>query len=156
MPPARKPRWPFQPLMEASRAPSMKMLGIRLDVDPRQLRRWRDDGITDLWADRLALRLGLMPEQVWDGWFAVDTSELDAEEKAARDAAEAKRERKRERDREYRRRWRQEHPDLVRQESLARAGTAATRLWWRRYYAENGEEVRERRRARYLRQKEAS
>ena len=38
-------------------------------------RRWRSTGLTLAQADELALRLGLMPHEVWDRWYAVSAAQ---------------------------------------------------------------------------------
>ena len=46
-------------------------LGILLDVSRTTLVRWRTNGLTIDRADECALKLGLMPHEVWPRWYAV-------------------------------------------------------------------------------------
>ena len=41
----------------------------RLGTSPRQVHRWRKEGVPWLFADKLAVRIGLHPCEVWVDWF---------------------------------------------------------------------------------------
>lgn len=79
-------RWPFEPLeplIEAryrnhpaagnNRATTIGIAGRAghvLDVNASQIHLWRRDGLPDQAADRIALRLGYHPAQIWPDWHA--------------------------------------------------------------------------------------
>lgn len=60
--------WPLEPLLEHLGRPPMAQLARRVGVHPRQLYRWRDDGLSDAHADRAATVIGLHPALVWPDW----------------------------------------------------------------------------------------
>lgn len=59
-------------------------LGALLGVSRTTLRRWRADGLTLAQADELAVRLGFMPHEVWDRWYAVSAAQGAAATNAAK------------------------------------------------------------------------
>jgi hypothetical protein len=69
--------WPFAPLLAASREPSGNELGRRLNLSGSTLHTARSQGLTDEQADRWAVRLGLHPAFVWDGWAEAGLTPLD-------------------------------------------------------------------------------
>jgi hypothetical protein len=73
----RKPRLPWAPLaaalavVEVEREPlgsNLKRTARLLDVDVRQLGRWRRDGISPDIADRICHRIERHPAELYDGW----------------------------------------------------------------------------------------
>lgn len=65
------PRFPLEPLLEAIGRPCMAQLARRVGEHPRETYRWRDRGLSERQADRVACRLGLHPARIWPGWFEV-------------------------------------------------------------------------------------
>lgn len=61
-------RWPLEPLLAALRRPSVQGLAALLGIDARQVHRWKQYGLSDEWADRAAITLGLHPALVWPEW----------------------------------------------------------------------------------------
>lgn len=63
-------RLPFDPL--ASRLGDLPVLEVarRVDVDSRQVYRWRKAGLTVDQADRLAVLAGFHPAEIWQQWGA--------------------------------------------------------------------------------------
>lgn len=45
-------------------------LAHRIGVRPRTVQRWRVEGIPLHTADQVAIRCGMHPTEVWDGWWA--------------------------------------------------------------------------------------
>jgi hypothetical protein len=68
-------RWPLEPLLEATGL-SMGGLSIAVNGNPYD---YRDLGLSDLVADRWAVRCGKHPGEVWPGWFDAGLTELDRE-----------------------------------------------------------------------------
>lgn len=80
------PRLPFEPLEEVLRrrlvdervgrrvvGASVRVQALTLGVDPRQVLRWRHQGVTWAQADELAVRAGYHPGDVWGrDWWALD------------------------------------------------------------------------------------
>lgn len=69
------PRLPAQPLFDRIArdcgAPhgGLKLVARATGVNPSVVRKWRDQGLTIWHADRLAVRIGAMPHEVWgSGW----------------------------------------------------------------------------------------
>lgn len=60
-------RWPWEPL-GAIVAGSLSTQAARLGVHPRQVPRWRTEGLSDAMADRCAIAVGLHPSIIWPGW----------------------------------------------------------------------------------------
>ena len=48
-----------------------KVRAARLGVGPKQLYRWRENGLTWVAADRVAIRLGVHPVLLWPEWVDV-------------------------------------------------------------------------------------
>lgn len=67
-PPEPAQRWPLEPLLEAAGRPPLAALARWCHAHQRQVYRWREYGLSDEWADRAAILLGLHPALVWDGW----------------------------------------------------------------------------------------
>lgn len=67
-------RWPVEPLIEA--AGGIEKANRR--IDPANLHRARRDGLTDVAADRWAIRLGLHPAEVWPDWIDAALRYVDA------------------------------------------------------------------------------
>lgn len=72
------PRYPFAPIdamFEPSKGYLMpeaeRPLSIYegLDTHREQLRRWRENGLTTEWADKLAVRLGMNAVDIWPSWY---------------------------------------------------------------------------------------
>lgn len=64
-------RYPFAPLravIDPRRERTNAQLAEMLDVHPRQLERYRREGVTDSAADHLAVRAGAHPASVWPEW----------------------------------------------------------------------------------------
>lgn len=40
-----------------------------LNMEPSGIYRWREEGLTWMTADRVAVRLGLHPAEIWPTWF---------------------------------------------------------------------------------------
>jgi transposase-like protein len=57
----------------ASHHENMSTLARALGVDRAQLGRWRRTGVTPSTADRLAVRLGFHPAELWPQWFDLPT-----------------------------------------------------------------------------------
>lgn len=57
-------RWPYLPLQ---RRVGLDRLLLWFDVD--DVARWRDEGLTDEEADRVAVKMGLLPFMVWGGYI---------------------------------------------------------------------------------------
>lgn len=62
-------RFPFAPLERWLGAHTVKKTAKLLDVDPRQIYRWRSGGVREDVADRLAIGLGLHPGDLWPEWW---------------------------------------------------------------------------------------
>lgn len=89
--------------MRTAGARSMTAFAEEIGVDRREVYRWRDaGGVTDVMADRLAVRFGRTPGEVWPDWFDVVDAEPPCE--TGRDV---------EAGRAYAARWRAAHPDEV-------------------------------------------
>ncbi len=65
----RSIRWPFEPLRQAAGETTLVSLAEQVGVSPRTIWRWQKRGLTDFQADRAAVRLGLHPSLLWEGWF---------------------------------------------------------------------------------------
>lgn len=66
MPTTAAMRLPIEPLLATLGADSMNDAGRRLEVDARQLHRWRKEGgIPEPTADRLAALAGVHPMELW-------------------------------------------------------------------------------------------
>ncbi len=66
MPRARAPRvYPAGPLFEAAGATTQTKLASLLGVSGTQVKQITAEGLTDVQADRYAVRLGLHPLEVW-------------------------------------------------------------------------------------------
>lgn len=72
-----KPRLAWAPLaaalaiVEVNREPlrtNHKAIARLLDVDPRQLHRWKRDGVSPDTADRVCFAIGRHPAELYDGW----------------------------------------------------------------------------------------
>lgn len=58
-------RYPFEPLESFVGAPSVLTFAERLGIDPRQVYRWRERGVTAEQADALAVRAGAISYEIW-------------------------------------------------------------------------------------------
>jgi hypothetical protein len=58
---------PLQPL--TSRYENMSALARALGADRAQVGRWERTGVSPCTADRLAIRLGFHPVELWPEWF---------------------------------------------------------------------------------------
>lgn len=63
--------FPLQALEEALGSPPTGAVAVLLGLHPNQVRRWRDTGLTDDQADRLAVHVGLHASEVWEQWWDV-------------------------------------------------------------------------------------
>lgn len=63
-------RWPFQPLLDATRLTATE-LAVELAINGSEITRAALHGLSDLQADRWAIRLGFHPVLVW-GWDWID------------------------------------------------------------------------------------
>jgi lambda repressor-like predicted transcriptional regulator len=61
-------RWPLRPLLDATGLSETKLLR-RLRWSGQTLKNARENGLTDVLADRVACRLGFVPWEVWPDWF---------------------------------------------------------------------------------------
>ena len=64
---SRHLRWPLQPLLDRAKL-TAHCLGHRDGFSTDAVRDARDNGLSDLLADRWATKLGLHPTQVWASW----------------------------------------------------------------------------------------
>lgn len=69
--------WPIQDLLRLVDPEADKALARRLGCSNVTLERWREVGLSDDMADKLAVRLGLHPGTVWPDWFDVALSVVD-------------------------------------------------------------------------------
>lgn len=60
--------YPLAPLMEAAGLRTMAELRARCPMNGQQYRRVIDHGLSEVQADRWAVKLGLLPAEVWPGW----------------------------------------------------------------------------------------
>ncbi len=68
----RQPHYPFEPLERLLGVRDHQEEASRLGVTRRQLYRFLDEGLTERFADHLAVRLGLHPALIWPEWFGED------------------------------------------------------------------------------------
>lgn len=61
--------WPIQPLFEAAGTDQFGELAIRTGIATRTLHRSTTRGLTDITADKAAIRLGLHPLTIWPNWI---------------------------------------------------------------------------------------
>lgn len=67
--PKPQPRpFPMQALEKALRWPGSGRMGMLMGVHPRQVQRWRHNGLTLAQADLAAVRCGFHPSEVWPDW----------------------------------------------------------------------------------------
>lgn len=124
-------RFPFASLavaMGLSQGEAARLLGLSGST----WKEYRDRGMTERVADRLAVKAGLVPYEVWPEMLDAN---LDAEL-----------EERRRRNREKQRRYRARHPHVREKE----------RQYRRAYYAQSAEYERKRERERYWRKKGAA
>lgn len=69
--------YPFEALREAMACQTPGDVGRRLGVSGRDLYDAVDHGLSDVLADRWAIRAGLHPELVWPGWTDDGLAEID-------------------------------------------------------------------------------
>jgi hypothetical protein len=62
-------RWPIEPLKAAMHESDPAANALRCGVSERAVHRWALAGLTDETADRVALRAGYMPEEIWVNWL---------------------------------------------------------------------------------------
>lgn len=65
-------RFSLEPLID--RYGGVSALARALGVHRANATRWRRDGITMNTADRIAVRLGWHPVEIWPEWYAVTTA----------------------------------------------------------------------------------
>jgi hypothetical protein len=63
----KQKRYPVEPLLALSGLSLSALLGRR--TNGTEYRRIRDEGLTELWADRCAVAAGFVPWQVWPEWL---------------------------------------------------------------------------------------
>jgi hypothetical protein len=143
---------------------------LKLGVPPRQISRWQKIGV-DFWqADKLAVRLGVMPYVIWPEWLEWsilwvaqgDAAELD--KKGARcDSCNGMFLKKKKGHRfcseacqmagfsEYRRKWVEKNRERVQalEAAYREANRESIQEYRRRYRAQNREKLREKRREHY-------
>ncbi len=62
--------WPFEPLYELSGCDSMRQMCDKVRTSGHAVYRAAKEGLTDVQADRWAVRCGYHPSEVWgDAWF---------------------------------------------------------------------------------------
>lgn len=66
---ARPSSFPVEPLVAAAGVTSLAALARRCGVGGSQMRLYRENGMSARVADRLAVRVGLHPAEVWSDWF---------------------------------------------------------------------------------------
>ena len=146
-------RYPLEPLA-AAMCMSLNAACVQLGVSGSTLKKYRDDGVSERVADRLAVRAGFHPAEVWPEF--ADAGIADAERSCA-DCGESflpvnslhrfcSRPC-------YRRHHRRAN---VQRRRATPEGAELNRERRRRYYAENREYERARERRRYHAQREAS
>jgi lambda repressor-like predicted transcriptional regulator len=62
-------KFPAEALHSALGIASVRELAEACDVGRTQMQRYLRDGIPELAADRIAVRVGLHPGEVWPDWF---------------------------------------------------------------------------------------
>jgi lambda repressor-like predicted transcriptional regulator len=62
-------RYPFGPVIERSGCRSVAAVAQKTGFPLRTVQRWAHLGVTDNYADRLAVRLGFHPSEIWPEWF---------------------------------------------------------------------------------------
>lgn len=160
-------RYPLAPLMDAAGIATMAELRLSFPMGGTTYRQVIDEGLSEVQADRWAVRLGLHPTEVWPGFGLVPCLEcgtLFAPRRAGHrfhTTACAKRRQARERyqnDPEYRARKLGQvkaHDDEVRRVKRLKAAARRVqhrerlRVEQRAYYAANADEIRAAERARY-------
>lgn len=121
---------------------TMNDLAQRVGSDRRELYRWREaGGVPESAADRVAVKLGVTPCEIWAKWHEVGMAMAEAED-ARRRALRAA----------TKRRYRAKHPDYAERQRAYRAAYYADagdfeRARQRRYYEANAERERARVRA---------
>jgi hypothetical protein len=71
-----EPRWPLWPLLRAAKVTQEDLL--RRVGESTSAVYWANRyGLTEKQADEWSLRCGLMPHEVWDGWFDAALTEND-------------------------------------------------------------------------------
>jgi hypothetical protein len=55
----------------ARTGPNLKRIAFALGVHPKQLYRWRESGLTWVQADKLAIRAGYHPAEIWSEWWSL-------------------------------------------------------------------------------------
>lgn len=68
-------RYPIEPLLELSRLPYSRIVGR---VNSEAWNAMRTTGLTPYMADKLAVKCGFHPSQVWPSWEADEFAELSA------------------------------------------------------------------------------
>lgn len=131
-PPLR--RWPIEPLLAAAHLAGLDSLAHAIDEDTREVYRWQAaGGITDTLADRAAVRLGLLPVEVWTDWCDV----VDLEPHIAGEEA------KRARARSYAAEWRRANAEAVAdyQARYRQLHAESKARYARSYYRRNREQL---------------
>lgn len=73
--PAAPRIWPLQPLLDLGH--SIRHIQATCGIGGSELAAARTHGLTDAQADRLAVRLGHHPANIWPGWVAAGLGPLD-------------------------------------------------------------------------------
>jgi hypothetical protein len=126
----------------SNRGLTMNEVARRVGSDRRELYRWREaGGVPKAAADRVAVKLGALPGEIWSAWN-VDSAEMVEAHRARRRAVHAA----------AKRRYRQRHPEVRERERAYRRAYYADSADYekaarRRYYNANIEKERARKRA---------
>lgn len=68
-----EPRVPVEPLVQ--KYGTVSALARAVGCDRARFSKWRREGGMPLvWADRLAVSLGMHPIEVWEDWYEVDAA----------------------------------------------------------------------------------
>lgn len=63
------PRYNLDALWAHARADTVEELAVALGTNTKQIARWRQDGLPEHHADRIACRLGRHPSAIWPEWW---------------------------------------------------------------------------------------
>jgi hypothetical protein len=70
------PRLPLEPLVRMYG--SIGNLAAAVGRERTAVGKWSERGLTPLWADRVAVALGMHPTEVWPEWYAVTEEHAEA------------------------------------------------------------------------------
>lgn len=167
MPGPRQPRLSWDALWSYANGRGIRTitdLAERSGLDVRYLYLFRQDGVNERAADRIAVGLGDVPETIWGVEYIEATAYLvakaDEEETAESERLAAEANRRRAMRAATKRRYRAENPGYAaRQRALRKAAYEHGRDYetarQRRYYEENAEQERARSRAFHVRNRES-